>query len=87
MTLTDADFTPEEVSEAALYGLVTLEWLTTTSVGMSEALSALLSLRGGRARSLPLTTPRGVQRLWVRVRADRGARCEAIFEFRSSESP
>ena len=67
---------------ASLSGLVTLTWLTVSAELPPEE-GALLTLSGGRARSLPMTTPLGEQKLLIRALTERGARCARVIEFTS----
>jgi hypothetical protein len=67
---------------ASLSGLVTLDWLTVSSDTPHEG-GTLLTLRGGQARSAPITAPLGEQKLLIRALTERGARCRAVIEFTS----
>lgn len=63
-------------------GLVTFQWLSVDE-SAEVGPSTLAPLIEGKARSAPLTTPLGAQRLWVRALTERGARCDEIFEMTS----
>ena len=67
---------------ASLSGLVTLNWLTVDTESPYEE-GILLTLNGGRARSRPMTTPLGEQKLLIRALTERGARCTRVIEFTS----
>ena len=63
-------------------GLATFQWLSVNDEANEQA-SALAPIISGRARSTPLTTPLGEQRLLVRAITERGVRCREIFETQS----
>ena len=66
----------------SLSGLVTLDWLSVDSHAAHEP-GTLLTLSGGRARSTPINTPLGAQKLLIRALTERGASCDTTIEFTS----
>ena len=77
------DNRPDIESSEFLSGLMSFEWLNARSDRLVHK-GVLATISGGLARSQPLTTPFGEQKLLITAYTSRSGRCQQVVQFSSN---